>query len=197
MKLINTNRSKNKKNINIFVLFFILLSISGIILTTRNSEKTNKIKEEEITISDLKRIASDSTIKNIDINYKILKSNSDSIKTEKLAKNTNYYADFYKMLSIITILLFLLLLGLYIYKKGNKFKTNDNMGFEILGRRYLGQKQYLALVKIKKSELLLGVTDNSINLIKEYPNNDNESITKETDKTDDFPKILKKLKNND
>ena len=104
------------------------------------------------------------------------------------------------MLTVLA-LLFLLLLIVYLFKKKNKLEFGGNTNIKIIDRKYLGQKQYLATIIVDDEKLLLGITDQSINLIKTLENDEpledeetHQNFSKQQSET--FPKILGNLRKN-
>lgn len=62
-------------------------------------------------------------------------------------------------------------------------RVRKSFGLDILGQVALGSKTHLALIRVDRSVLLLGVTQNSINLIKELDRGDFERSLSEITKT--------------
>ena len=88
-----------------------------------------------------------------------------------------------------------LLLAMKYYKKRNVIDGAGRYHFEILGKRYLSPKQYLVMVRVEDSKLLLGVTDHSINLIKEFADTDEEEKFEQStpmSATQSFIKLFKR-----
>ncbi len=100
----------------------------------------------------------------------------------------------------VTALFVLFMLVIYLLKKKKNMKVGSGDKIKVLDRKYLGQKQYLATVIVENEKLLLGVTDQSINLIKtlEYSSNGEQKSEEKNDDINEtsFPKILGKLRNN-
>lgn len=67
------------------------------------------------------------------------------------------------------VLVVALMFGLAAFLKrfGPVARAGRNLGLSVLGQVALGPKTYLAMVRLEKSVLLLGVTPSSISLIKE------------------------------
>lgn len=74
---------------------------------------------------------------------------------------------------------------LYIRKSGFKLKTKANrmFDFDIVANQMLMPKKFISVVRIKDKYLILGVSENSINLLKEL---DIEEVTIETDTESDI-----------
>jgi len=56
----------------------------------------------------------------------------------------------------------------YWYKKNLNPRRQQGLSVKILGKAYLGTRQQLALVKVLDSYLLMSITDQSINVMREY-----------------------------
>jgi len=132
----------------------------------------------------------------------ISKSNEESspVLEEKKVKKT--YESSYPIFVIKTILMtgaiiVLFVLGAKLYRKRQKSEIFDRIKMDIVSRKYIDSKHYLVMVKVHGRMLLLGVSDNSVNLISEYEDdasdeNINEAGTMQ--KEDHFSGILKRIK---
>lgn len=67
-------------------------------------------------------------------------------------------------------------------KYGPYAKVKRALGLDILGQMPVGAKAHLALVRVGKSILLLGVTQNNVSLIKDLKTGDFEEIMAGTEK---------------
>lgn len=83
------------------------------------------------------------------------------------------YTTYIIRITIITILLVgaIVVMG-YWYKRNLNPQKHQGLSVEILGKAYLGTRQQLALVKVLNSYLLMGITDQAINIIREYDSGD-------------------------
>ncbi len=68
-------------------------------------------------------------------------------------------------LAIVVALMFALAWA--VRRFGPVTRTGKNLGLSVLGQVHLGPKTALALVRVGKSVLLVGVTSSSVNLIKD------------------------------
>jgi flagellar biogenesis protein FliO len=92
------------------------------------------------------------------------------------------------------IIMVLLMVRKYL-KKHNVSDGSGRFQFEVLGKRYLSPKQYLAMVRVENSRILLGVTDHSINLIREFPETEEDETFEQStpmSATQSFIKMFKK-----
>ena len=102
-----------------------------------------------------------------------------------------------KMLLVLILIITIILIGRKILKGrllggGN---INSSLPIKVLSNHYLGPKHKIVLIAIHDKYLLLGITDQSISLIKEYESDDKlfDSInTGETSGTD-FLGVLKSV----
>ena len=95
-----------------------------------------------------------------------IENNSDNSGSSRI--NMMHYL--LKTIGITGIILILLIVGLNWYKYKIPSKKN-NFSMKVLGKQYISSKQYLMMVKVDGQKMLLGVTDHSVGLIKEYKNN--------------------------
>lgn len=196
MKFVDLNKRNNPTKLNIIALLFVIIAISGVFLSVNNNQKDADKKGK---VEELKKIASDTTIKNIDVTYKTADPGEFS-DTVKLSQTSEYTKKFYQTMITVTILFVVFLLVVYLLKKKNNLNFGANDNIKVLDKKYLGQKQYLVTVVIENQRLLLGVTDHSINLIKTLDEIDQKSEKQnDNDIQEDensFPKILGKLRKN-
>ena len=196
MKFVDMNKATKPRTMNIIALLFAIVMIAGIFLTI-DPGKTNSEKQENV--EKLKEIAADTTIKNIKVEYKEADPGEFS-KSKNLPRISNYNSRFYQSMLTVVILLMFFILVMYLLKKRQKMNFGSTSNIKIIDRKYLGQKQFLATVVVDDEKLLLGVTDQSINLIKKL-NYDPELEKQKQDEnskgsSETFPKILGKIRIN-
>lgn len=196
MKFFDINRRDNPNKLNLVALFFVIIAIAGVFLSVRDVKETPQKKDR---VEALKKIASDTTIKNIDVRYKTADPGKFS-KDENLPGTSQYTQKFYQTMITVSVLFILFFIVVYLLKKKNKISFKGGENIKIIDRKYLGQKQYLTTVIVEHEKLLLGVTEHSINLIKNLGNIENptqeEPKSSETEDETSFPKVLGKLNRN-
>jgi len=86
-----------------------------------------------------------------------------------------------RMIIVTSLMIIVIIYGAKWYK--GKMQRNDSytLSMKILGKQFLGSKHFLTMVRIDGKNFLLGVTDQSINLISEFP----EIIEHEENKNSD------------
>ena len=106
---------------------------------------------------------------------------------ESVPFNSNYSHYFLRTLGITGIIIILILVGFKWYKNKLSFE-GDYFSMEILGKQHISPKQYLMMVRIEGRKLLMGVSEHSINLVKEFVeekknelNTDNDISVSSTD----------------
>lgn len=84
-----------------------------------------------------------------------------------LDRSTDLTGSLWKAVFYTALLLGVILGGAKLMKKygGERFSQTSSADIEIIGRKYLNPKQSIAIVKVRKKELLLGITDQSIQLL--------------------------------
>ncbi len=85
------------------------------------------------------------------------------------------FLDIVKILSVLLLLLgtmfgILWLMKRFIYKFD--VKTNNNLGIKVLTTQAILPKKYISLVKFQDRVFLLGISDNSINVIDKMDSED-------------------------
>ncbi len=95
-------------------------------------------------------------------------SGGDSgIATETLPIRTNYSGYLLRVVVVTVTMIVVLIFGLQIYKKQIKLKGKNNLTVNFQGRHYLNDKQYLLKLEIEGKQILLGVSETSINFLTE------------------------------
>jgi flagellar biogenesis protein FliO len=80
-----------------------------------------------------------------------------------------HYTSYLLRMAFITVVLVgAIVIMAYWYKRTFLPKGTQGLAMEILGKAYLGTRQHLVLVKILNAYLLMGITDQAINVIREY-----------------------------
>jgi len=196
MKFVDLSKASKPAKMNLIALIFVLITISGVFLTL---DPGRGQREKQEKVEKLKAIAADTTIKNINVEYKE-SDPGEFAQPNDLPKISTYTGKFFQSMITVVILLMILVIIMYLLKKKQKLNFGSNNTIRIIDKKYLGQKQYLATVIVDDEKLLLGVTDQQINLIKKMDydpklesQNDKEN-SKEENNT--FPKILGKIKFN-
>ncbi len=100
----------------------------------------------------------------------------------------------WRVLGVTTLLLVLLLIGLRAYRKLNGFSAGFPM-MQIIARSNIGPKQSLIVVAIDGRRLLLGVTEQQIQLITELDEQpaDLMPVAKTGQETEGFKALLKRI----
>jgi len=114
--------------------------------------------------------------------------NQLSDKTPKPIQ-TNYGWYFFRMIAVTGFLITVIVVGARFYKR-KMAQTGRMFEMKVLGKQYISTKQYLMMIKVEDKKILLGITDQSINLLKEYDATDDES----SDAEGDFENVLKEVK---
>ena len=111
-----------------------------------------------------------------DLVSKDLGQNGDPIQFK-----SNFAHYLLKTLGVTGFIVLIILVGFKWYK--NKLSIENNFfSMDVLGKQHLSPKQYLMMVKIDEKKLLLGVTDQSIQLVKEFNGENVESNVQDIDK---------------
>ncbi len=180
----------------LLVLVFVIIAIFGLKLKineTKQVVSTNSKQVEQKTEQiDGAIFLPDSTKSEVSSTFS---TNS------KLRSNISYIGYIVKTILITVALLILIYAMYYMSKKRLNPEEIKNNRINILERRYLGQKQYLLLIKVDDSKILLGISEKNISVIKEFENYPEESESvenyqgKDADKnSSNFQNILKKIK---
>lgn len=86
--------------------------------------------------------------------------------------NTYHYSEhfgsFIRIVIAIFVLAVLLIISVKSYRKRLRFDTPNSIKMDVISRRYIGPKQSLLMVIVDTRKFLLGVTENSINLLAEF-----------------------------
>ena len=98
---------------------------------------------------------------------------------ESVPFNSNYSHYFLRTLGITGLIIILILVGFKWYKNKLSFE-GDYFSMEILGKQHISPKQYLMMVRIEGRKLLMGVTEQSINLVKEFADDGSDGIPTES-----------------
>jgi flagellar biosynthetic protein FliO len=99
-----------------------------------------------------------------------------------------------KLFLSLIIIIGLIYLFVYLLKKisGRTLPAGDNM-IKVIGKTYLTAKQSLFVVKLGLSYAVLGVSENSVNLIKELTTEEAQSLQAQSEKPKGFQQVLKSV----
>jgi flagellar biogenesis protein FliO len=88
----------------------------------------------------------------------------------------------------------LIVIGAKVYRRRVQNDLPFQFQLKLIGRKYLGPKHYLAVIKTGQRHLLLGVTDNSIQLLTEL--NEEELVSDENNggKQHPFNRVIQQFK---
>ena len=105
------------------------------------------------------------------------------------------FFDIIRMLMPLLIITALLGGVLWYVKKFSyqaKSKTSLGIDIKVLSSKMILPKKYISVIKVKDRLLVLGVSDSSINLLKEFDVSPEDEITFESSNKENFMDILKK-----
>jgi len=122
-------------------------------------------------------------------------SDSAYVTSENAESPRSFGSYVVRTIVVTGMIIIILLLAMKYYKKRNVIDGAGRYHFEILGKRHLSPKQYLVMVRVEESKLLLGVTDHSINLIKEFAETDEDEKFEQStpmSTTQSFIKLFKR-----
>lgn len=133
-----------------------------------------------ITVLFSSILFSDTIFENSDTSKKLFKTHKQSLTADELknsfdqSSQINLWKYFWKIL-IIFILLVGVIFAISKYSKGNSLIQNnsyENHHFKILFQQFLSSKQKIILVKSFNKYLLLGISEQSINVLTEFNQNE-------------------------
>lgn len=88
---------------------------------------------------------------------------------------------FFEIIKLIfpLLLISLLLYGLLVFVKKYSFKRGGNTikNIKVLSNQMIMPKKFLSVVRVKDKLLILGISDNNINLLKELDADESDLIT--------------------
>lgn len=98
---------------------------------------------------------------------------------------------------LLPLLLITALLGgvlWYVKKYSFQAKNTASLGVDVkvMSSKMILPKKYISIIKVKDRLLVLGVSDNSINLLKEFDVSPEDEITFESRGKENFIDVLKK-----
>jgi len=126
-------------------------------------------------------------------------STSPTSVTKVATENERYetdYSDYVVRTVFVTLFIVMLIVVIAkIYRNRVHQEINSKIEMHVLGRKYIGPKQFLLMVNVQKRNLLLGVTDNSINLIASYELEEDENVTfgSGSENSEPFAKLFKRF----
>lgn len=91
------------------------------------------------------------------------------LKIESQIKTADSNANSTKMVLSFGVVAAMLAVAYYFiqkYNRSDKFPGKSNMQIKVLSQHYLGPKKSLAIVRVAGESILIGVTDQNINMIK-------------------------------
>lgn len=121
-------------------------------------------------------------------------ADSSYIKSSQRGELNDY---FFRVIWVTILILGIIILGLYVYKKtiGTQSNTLKNQ-IRVFSRFNLGPKQSLMIVHVEDHKLVLGVTEHSINLIKDMGPYEavDEEFENQPHLSNNFATILQRLR---
>lgn len=80
-------------------------------------------------------------------------------------RTVNYTAYYIRVMAIMVVSIAILIVSVRFYKRYVKVNDQSNLDLKILGRKYINSKQYFLKVFVDNKLLLVGVSEQSMNLI--------------------------------
>lgn len=100
----------------------------------------------------------------------------------------------FKLFISLVIIIGLIYLTVFLLRKfSNRTFPNGNQLIEVVGKSCLTPKQSLFVVKLGLTYAVLGVSENSVNLIKELSPEEADSLQQTQDKPKGFQNVLKSV----
>ncbi|MCP4583181.1 MAG: flagellar biosynthetic protein FliO [candidate division Zixibacteria bacterium] len=122
----------------------------------------------------------------------------DTLSTMPQVPDVNYSPGIasiiFKLIVSLIIIVGLIYFTVFMLKKiGSRTMPNGNDLIKIVGKSYLTPKQSLYIVKLGMSYSVLGVGDNSVNLIKELSTEEVASFQTSAEKPKGFQNVLRSV----
>lgn len=122
----------------------------------------------------------------------------DTVKTvpalPEIDYNPGIVGILFKLILSMVIIVGLIYLSIFLLKKiGNRTVSNSDGLVKVIGKSYLTPKQSLFIVKLGLSYAILGVSENSVSLIKDLSAEEVESLKKNSGKPKSFQSVLKSV----
>ena len=88
-------------------------------------------------------------------------------------RDENLTTSFFKALLYTVLILAVIVLGAFAFRylRRDRFSQTGSSEIRIIGRRHLNPKQSLAIIRVRNRELLVGITDQSIQLLYDFTAN--------------------------
>ncbi|HMA62874.1 MAG TPA: flagellar biosynthetic protein FliO [bacterium] len=189
MAKFNSNKKDRIRSYFVALLFLVVAAIGIWMAFSKNSEPQSEGQVQK---------AQSSYADTVSAQEQTTPSRKDTSLIKYRQSSDEYSGGIIKTIVISALFIIFLIAGIILFRKKFKSSRAFGMDMEILGKKYFGQKQFLIMVKIEGKKLLLGVTDQSIHLIKEFEvDEDDENNYKQPNKPDQnfqkFPNILKRI----
>ena len=123
---------------------FVIIAIVGIVLLSSSMQNFSQSKKSKETPPVEKKVS------------------------EQSDYSSNYSNFIIRTVSVTAAILVLIVVFSRWYKRRGRSDSTSRIDIQVMGRKYVGPKHYLMMVNVEGRNLLLGVTDGSINLITEY-----------------------------
>ena len=122
----------------------------------------------------------------------------DTLKTVPVLPEIDYSPGIvgilFKLILSMVIIVGLIYLSIFMLKKiSNRTIPSGDGLVKVIGKSYLTPKQSLFIVKLGLSYAILGVSENSVNLIKDLSAEEVESLKKNSEKPRSFQSVLKSV----
>jgi flagellar protein FliO/FliZ len=143
------------------------------------------VDNDSITLTNEKAAATDKSNSTTDTKEQVVKSESEiPVNLGPAKKASNEVSPWMRLLLGVSVLGIMAAAVAILYRKGFLKKSTHAKGMQIqvLTQHYLGPKKSLAIIRVAGESILLGVTDNNINMIKSLSFIDDE-IPTETPKS--------------
>lgn len=120
----------------------------------------------------------------------------DTLKTSPALPDFDYGPGIagiaFKLVLSLVLIIGMIYLSVFFLKKLNNRNLINTSGYvEVVGKTYLTPKQSLFIVKLGSSYAILGVGENSVNLIKELSAEEVEPLRQNSEKPKSFQNVLK------
>ena len=126
-----------------------------------------------------------------------LELNNQKMENQQVSDMNEFsFGSYLLKVALITgLIIFILIIGAKWYSKFTK-QNQNNSKIKILSRHSLGPKQFMLIVGVEQKKYLIGVTEQTINLLSDMGewNEKNEEFQYESQQDSSFSSILKSLR---
>lgn len=186
----SNERPSQRLKSSVLAVLFALIAVMGVVLTLSKYGGDTETETADPQRTD--RVVTNGR----ETEGKQTEKMPTGVAEEYLNRNDHYSRGIVRTILLSAVFVVFLLVGFGIYRRRYRGGSTFGTRIDVIGKKYVGPKQYLMMIEVEDRRLLLGITDQSINFLYEFEapedvDQDKDNPRRSENEPVSFPAILR------